>query len=285
MNVQFDHILLSSFYLWFENELLNANAYITGLENQFKKISAKDIPQNYYAYQGGYRQLVAESSIDSPNSGFYVNGNFIPSSGNGFWLDYNNGRIIVPKASGASLNITGLCSVKEINTYISNEEEEHLVMHGDFREEGQTNPYWFGKEDKLDEKTYFLPACFISLGASDNDPFAFGGEETTKHRIKVLVLTQDNYLLDATLSKFRDCARKSFKLINYEDYPYGAFDSIKNEPYSYSEFISGIDNGCSPIDDVNSYKITSADLKAKLNKSFSVGFIDFDISTNRFPRF
>lgn len=284
MNVEFDHTLLSSFYLWFENELLKSNAYITGIENQFKKIPAKDIPSNYYAYQGGYRQLVADASIEAPNSGFYVNGNFVPSSGSNFWLDYDNGRIIVPKSSGVNLTITGLCSVKEINTYISNEDDEHLILHGDFREEGQSNPYYFGKDDKLDEKTYFLPACFISLGSSDNRPFAFGGEETTQHKIKVLVLTKDNYLLDAVLSKFRDSSRKTFKLINYKDYPYGAFGAIKNEPYSYEDFVSGQNNGCSSIENANSYKITNADLKARLNKSFSIGFIDFNISTQRFPR-
>jgi hypothetical protein len=288
LKTQFDHIILSSFYLWFESELLSArsSAYISDLPNQFKAITAKDIPAGYIAYQGGYRQLVAESSIDSPNSGFYVNNSFVSANASGFNVDYENGRIIVPAASGSSLAITGLCATKEVNTYISNDDEEQLILHGDFREVGQTTPYFYQQDDKLDEKTYFLPACFISLADSDNKPFSFGGEEDTQTRIRVAILTKDNYLIDGILSYFRDSARKCVYHVPYEDYPYGKFNSLKSYPYSYAALKASL--GDSPtrstIEKVIASKITNPDLRKNLGKEFQIGFLDFDLSTYRFPR-
>ena len=285
MKTQFDPIILSSFYLWFEAELISAKskAYVTGRKNTFKKVESVSVPSGYLCYQGGYRQLVADSSIDSPLSGFFVNGNFISGGSSGFFIDYDNGRIIVPKASGSSLSITGQCTVKEVNTYISNDDDEQLIMQGDFKELGQSNPYFFGKDDMLDEKTYFLPACFISLATSENKEFCFGGEEDTQTRIRVAVLTKDNYLLDSILSYFRDSARKCVTLVPFEDYPYGKFNNLKVNPYNYSQFKQNYSQKAT-IEKVISSKISNTDLRKNLGKAFSIGFLDFDLSTHRFPR-
>lgn len=288
MKTQFDHTLLSSFYLWFEAELVSSRskAYSTGLSNEFKKITAVDVSSTYNVYQGAYRQLVAENSVDVVNSGVFIDGSFTSFGNSGLYLDFNNGRLILPTASGSSLTITGNSTVKEINTYISNEDDEHLILHGDFREVGQTTPYWFSKDDKLDEKTYFLPACFISLASSQNKEFCFGGEEDTQTRIRVAVLTSDNYLLDGVLSYFRDSARKCITHIDFEDYPYGKFNSLKSYPYSYANLVAAQTDSSkkSTIEKVIDSKIVNTDLRKSLGKNFSVGFLDFDLSTHRFPR-
>jgi hypothetical protein len=288
LKTQFDHILLSSFYLWFEAELSSSRskAYSTGLSNEFKNIQGAKIPSTHNCYQGAYRQLVAENSVDEPNSGVFINGGFTSFGNSGIFVDFNNGRLLIPKASGSSLAITGVSTVKEINTYVSNDDDEHLILHGDFREVGQTKPYWFSKEDKLDEKTYFLPACFISLASADNKPFCFGGEEDTKTRVRVTVLTSDNYLLDAVLSYFRDTARKCVTHIDYEDYPYGKFNSLKTYPYSYAALAAAQTDFSkkSTIENVIASKVVNTDLRKNIGKSFSIGFLDFDLSTHRFPR-
>ncbi len=289
MNTQFDHILLSSFYLWFEHELISSNskAYVTNLSNEFKKINFTDLPSNVYGYQGMYRQLVADNSVDVINSGIFINGNFISGGTPNIFLDYDNGRVIVPKASGASLTITANSTVKEINTYIANDDDEHLLIHGDFVEQNASQPYFYNKDNQLDEKTYFLPACFISLTNSENEEFSFGGEENTKTRIHVTVVTKDDYLLDSVLSYFRDRAREMIVHIPYEQYPYGRFSSIKNYPYSYealknSQTITSAN--VSLIDKVSCSKITNSAVRKAINKDFSVGFLDFDLETYRFPR-
>ena len=54
MKAQFDHNVLSSFYLWFENRLVSSKvkAYNINLSNNFKYVKAYDIPSGYYGYQG-----------------------------------------------------------------------------------------------------------------------------------------------------------------------------------------------------------------------------------------
>jgi hypothetical protein len=291
MKAQFDQNLLSSFYLWLENRLLkdDTKAYLTNVQNSFKYIDFNDIPQDMVGYQGEYRQLVAESNIDVSNSGFFINGNFItgnPQQNGGILLDYQNGRILLPSGSGTSLQISGNFSVKEVNTYISHDNDLDFILHSDFIENGQDSPYLYGKGNKLDEGSYFLPACFVSIASSENEEFCFGGEEDTKTRIRVMVLTKDSYIMDSVISRLRDTARERITHIPYEDFPYGYSYSIKNFPYFYSslKISQGASAAISHIEKVSVSKVISEELRENLNKNFSIALVDFDLSTYRFPR-
>jgi hypothetical protein len=291
MITQFDHNILSSFYLWFENHLVGpkVKAYNSNLNNTYKYIDFHDIPSGYIGYQGQFRQLVAEHSIENPNSGIFINSNFVTGDTNlsNIYIDYENGRVILPEASGKNLTITSNSTVKEVNTYITNEDEEELILHGDFLELGQNKPYFYNKTEKLDEKTYFLPACFISLASAENKEFSFGGQEDTQTRIRVTVLTSDNYTLDAILSAFRDTVRSMVVHIPYEQFPYGAFFSTKTFPYQYINLKNiqpNISQNKSLITNVTASKVISESVRKNLNKNFLIGFLDFDLSTYRFPR-
>lgn len=137
MKAQFDQILLSSFYLWLENRLLkdDAKCYLTNLQGNFKYVNFNDLPESFIGYQGEYRQLVAESDIDVVNSGIFIDDTFVTGdiqTNGGFYIDYNNGRILVPSEYGKNLNISGNFSVKEVNTYIAHNNDLDLILHSDF---------------------------------------------------------------------------------------------------------------------------------------------------------
>lgn len=291
MKAQFDQNLLSSFYLWLENRLLKSDtkAYLTELDNNFRYVDFDDIPADMVGYQGEYRQLVADYDIDVVNSGFMVSGNFITgdsSSNGGVYTDYNNGRLLFPVASGTGLNISGTYSVKEVNTYISHDDDLEFLVHSDFVENGQDSPYFYSEEGILDKGSYFLPACFVSLASSENNEFSFGGEENTESRVRVMILTKDSYVLDSVISRLRDTVREKVTHIPYEEFPYAYSYSVKDFPYTYDETVN--DQGdsplCSYIDRVTASKVVSESLREKLNKDFSIAFLDFDLSTYRFPR-
>jgi hypothetical protein len=290
MKAQFDQNLLSSFYLWFENRLLKEDikAYVEDLDNTFKYVEFSDLPSDFIGYQGQFRQLVADNSVDSPNSGIFINGDFVTgdSSANGnVFIDNQEGRVVLPLASGTNLDITANSTVKEINTYISNDSDLNIILQSDFIENGQTSPYFFNQSEKLDEKTFFLPACFISLASSGNDEHCFGGMEETKSRIQVMVLTRDNFIIDGIISKFRDTARESINNIPYENFPYGFSYSVKNFPYDYDELKSNFEDGMTThIDKVSVSKVLSERLRESINRDFSIATMDFDLSTYRFPR-
>jgi hypothetical protein len=290
MKAQFDQNLLSSFYLWFENALLKEDikAYVTGLENSFKYVEYSDLPSDFIGYQGQFRQLVADQSVESPNSGVYINGQFInddPDSNGGVFLDYQEGRVVLPLSSGKDLDITATSTVKEVNTYIANDSDVSTILQSDFLENGQTTPYFFNQSEKLDEKTFFLPACFISLASSKNDEHCIGGMEETKNRVQVMVLTRDNFVIDSIISKFRDSARDEFSHIPYENFPYGFSYSIKQAPYDYEVFQKTFEGGVTThLDKVSVSKVYSERMRELINRDFSVAMMEFDLSTYRFPR-
>ena len=181
------------------------------------------------------------------------------------------------------MTLTANSTVKEVNTYIANDSDLQMILQSDFKD--GSLPYQYQQTSELDEEIYFLPACFISIASSDNDEFAFGGEENTKSRVRVMLLSFDNYILDSVLSLFRDTVREDITHISYGDFPYGFSFSIKNFPYSYDALVSAQSTPTtSHIQNVTVSKVVSEQLREKLNKNVSISFIDFDLSTYRFPR-
>ena len=293
MKAQFDQNILSSFYLWFENRLLgsDAKAYQINLDNAFTSGSFSDIPPTHIAFQGKYRSLVGEHNVDNPNSGFFLGSDFITGNydqNGGVFTDYENGRLIFPQASGAEIGNTALTAnstVKEVNTYITNDTDAQIILHSDFKDSATELPYQYGKTSEYDETTYFLPACFLSVASSDNTEFSFGGEEDTRTRMRVMVLSFDNYTLDSVLSLFRDTVRRDITHIPYGSFPYGFSFSIKDFPYSYDTLVAAQSSPTkSHIEEVSVSKIVSERIRENLNKNISIGYIDFELCTYRFPR-
>lgn len=286
MKAQFSHELLSSFYLWFENKLISSDskAYKKDQSNSFVLTSFKDVPSTHVAYQGKFRQLVADQNIDKANSGIFVNSGFVTGANTGMYIDYNNGRVIFPVASGSGLSITANNTIKEINTYLTEDDEEQLLIQGDFVDSAaQSSTHLFSKTSKLNEKTYILPACFINIIKGDSEPLSFGGEVDTKTRIRVIVMALDNYTLVGTLSLFEDTQEEIIRHIPYSNFPYGPFNSLKSYPYSYSALSSQYSEN-SLIERVRTSKVTSPEIVNKFDKNVLIGFIDFDLSSYRFPR-
>lgn len=286
MKAQFSHELLSSFYLWFEHKLISSDskAYKKDQSNSFVLTSFNDVPSTHVAYQGKFRQLVSDQTVDKANSGIFVNSGFVTGANTGIYIDYNNGRVILPVASGSGLSITANSTIKEINTYLTEDDEEQLLIQGDFIDSSaQSSTHLFSKTSKLNEKTYILPACFINIIKGDSEPLSFGGEVDTKTRIRVIVMALDNYTLVGILSLFEDTQEEIIRHIPYSNFPYGPFNSLKSYPYSYSTLSSQYSEN-SLIEKVRTSKVTSPEIVNKFDKNVLIGFIDFDLSTYRFPR-
>jgi hypothetical protein len=286
MKAQFAHELISSFYLWFEGKLLSSDskAYKTNQQNTFEYVNFKDIPSSYLGYQGRFRQLVADENVDVPNSGVFIDGSFVTGSSSDIFIDYNDGRVIVPQASGQNLNITANNTVKEINTYLSEEDEEQILLTSDFIDSSDlSSSNLFEKTSKRNKKTYILPACFIRLLNETNERLSFGGEDDTTTKVRVIVLAKTNYLLDGVLSLFANTETECVSRIPFEDFPYGYFHNLKNFPYSYSSLSSNYDSKTF-IENVSTSKVVDSVSLDKIEENLLLGFIDFDLSTYRYPR-
>lgn len=295
MKAQFDHILSSSFYLWFDDKLTReADAVIDTGGQIFDAVirggsdESVDVPENLDAYYCPHRQLVS-NGVSEP-SGVYIDGAFYGQGAPPYELliDHQEGRILTKSisAGGPDLienTISGNFKRKELNVYITNETEEQLLIQNDFvLGDVAGEPTYLQQQSELGDKKYTLPAAFISINSSSNEPWAMGGTEDTRTLIRVVVITDSNYSLDATLSLFRDCGRSCFKLIDFEDFPFGQFYHVKDFPYNYLDFIQSSSSAGSPafIEKVVVSKLFDRS-GTQVPQGLRVGFIDFEVSSVR----
>lgn len=285
MKVGFDHELLSSFYLWFDDRLnYFAEAVMPSVTHTFQHVDSPDLPSNYIAYYSPYRQFVWSSDKNSVNDFVTIDGTQVTDKNN-IYIDYNNGRVLLNNSaySSTTLNITGDFAYKSVNVYITDETEENVILNSDFLI-SPVNQTFLQQNGGFTDKIYTVPAVFLTLANSSNEPFAFGGMDNTISNIRGVVVADSNYTLDGVLSLFRDSARACFSMIEFNDFPFGEFNHIKSHPYKYETLSAGSSKKFF-IEDVKCSKITDrARERISSSQDYKIGFIDFNVSMPRTPR-
>jgi hypothetical protein len=124
----------------------------------------------------------------------------------------------------------------------------------------------------------------LSSSSINNYPFSFGGEDTTKIQMKAVVIAENSYQLDGALSIFADSLNEVFPTIPFSGNPTTEYGDIKNGSYSYDLLKNQYDD--EPlffIEDVVTSKLNDKARKS-LTCDLFIGFIDFEIHQQRFPR-
>jgi len=316
MKPQFQHTLVTSFYLWFDNYLQkNGEAYKnkTGI---FYNMTDDRLDSTYNVYSSPYKQFVFDSGLHSGVvnsqgtegaivvdriSGRREDGSAfeITRGTSGLHIDYENGRVFFTgnpvagddygKLPGNILSndghyaLSGQFAVKDFNLYVTNQTEEDLVV-----EKFATNNR-FGNIQTSGVAPYdqVLPAVFIGAETIKNEPLAFGGLDTTKTNVKAVVMTTDLYCLDCVLSMAADAQKRSFAKVNFSDFPVTELGDIKTATYptgySYNQIEKSNTSEMFHIEEVNVSKLSDRVTK-KVNPDIFIGFIDFEIHKYRSPR-
>ena len=281
MKPQYKHELMTSFLLWFDHELLQEGEAYSNKTGQLYSKSDSRIPDSYSAFQSNYKQWVSDSSVTgltNPVIPTEFNGN---SRSNDFIFDFENGRIIETGGATISTDITGTFAVKDFNVYLTNETEEDLILENKFQINSRYGDLSMSGIDPYDQ---VVPAIFLNSEYMRNEGFAFGGEDLTKNIIKAVVISDSEYQLDGALSIFADAARKTFSKIPFSDHPSTEYGDVKGGTYNYLN-LSNSHSSEIPyfIEDVTVSKFSER-AQSRLPGNLKVGFIDFDVSTSRFPR-
>tara|TARA_E500000318_G_scaffold94029_1_gene93307 strand:+ start:5353 stop:6162 length:810 start_codon:yes stop_codon:yes gene_type:complete len=267
--------------LWFDHELLQeGEAY----SNQTGKLFYHDdsrLPSSYKAYASSYKQWVTDSSISGvvdPVIPTSFNGN---TRSNDIIFDFENGRIIeTGGAFGTSETLTGTFAVKDFNIYLTNETEEDLIIENKF----QLNSRYTQNASGVKPYDQMAPAIFLNSEFMQNEAFAFGGEDKTTNIVKAVVLAENSYQLDGVLSIFADSTRKVISKIPFSGHPSTEYGDLKDASYNYNS-LSNNYSSQNPyyIEDVTVSKFSDR-AQSKIPGDLQVGFIDFEVSTFRFPR-
>lgn len=298
MKPQFDHKVLSSFYLWFDDRVTRyGEAVETGINQQFYYSNLNiDIPTNQVAYYSPDRQFVANG--DNVPSGVYISGGPFGSSyalvnqngddPTGLLIDFDKGRVVMKEGVGTSLAVSGNFDRKTINTYITNETEEELLFNTDFIVSEDNDETFLQTVTGLGAPNYTVPAVFLSYNSSVNKPFAFGGMQDTQSNVRALVIVNDNFSFDGALSLFRDSTETCVPIVDFSDFPFGEYFHIKNPPYNYSTLYDSKMAAGAPyayIEKVTCSKMyDTAGAATTIPQNMRIGFIDFTLSTPRLPK-
>ena len=276
---QFQHKLTTSFFLWFDNFLLEKGEAYTNTTREFFYYEDPRLDSTYKAYGSPYKQWVTDSAITGatiPN-GVFINNGFSGRS-DGVVLDFDNGRALI-SGSATDSTVTGEFAVKDFSVYLTNDTEDDLIVE---------NKYVVNSRVPSGPLTYIapyddvVPAIFLSISDTENKPLAFGGLEDTVVHAKAVVMAEDTYQLDGVLSIFMDSVNEVMTAIPMSGYPITELGDLKNDTYSYTGTKEGYESDTKFfIDKVKTSKLSDR-TKSVLANELYIGFIDFDIQQHRY---
>jgi len=272
---------MTSFSLWFDNNLLQKGEAYSNKTGAFYHFEDSRLPSSYKAYASPYKQWVNDSSVSGGTNPIIPTGFNGSGRSDDLIFDFENGRIIETGGNFSdSETITGSFCVKDFNIYITNETEENLILEGKF----ELNSRYDQVPSGVAPYDQMIPAIFINCEFMKNEGFAFGGEDLTTSTIKAVVLAENDYQLDGVLSIFADSSRAYINKIPFTGHPSTEYGDIKNGSYNYADICqNNSHNGTYYIEDVTVSKFSER-AQNGIPGSLKVGFIDFDVSTARFPR-
>jgi hypothetical protein len=279
MKEQFQHKLTTSFFLWFDNFLLNKGEAFSNKTGEFFYYDDPRIDSDYKAYGSPYKQWVTDSSITGATmpTGVYVGGSF-SGRNDTVVLDFENGRALLG-GNNTGLAVTGEFAVKDFNVYMTNDTEEDLVVENKYVVNSRlpSGPYTY-----IQPYDDVVPAVFISSSDASNTPFALGGMQDTKVNMKAVILAEDTYQLDGVLSIFMDSIDECITPIPMTGYPITELGDLKDNSYNYTSVKDGYSGETKfYINGVTTSKLTDRDRKS-LAHDLYIGFIDFDVQLYRY---
>lgn len=286
MKPKFSHDIINSFFLWYDNFLMRRSDAYKTYTTKFYNYSDPRLGNNKIIYGSPYKQWVYDNSITGATipSGLTINGAFVPTGTSGLFFDFENGRAIFNSGVPTNLDITGTYTVKELNSYITDQPEDNLIIEGKYIQ----NSRFTVAESYVPPYNPVTPCSFISLEHIYNEPNALGGQDETNVKIKSVVFAENLYQLDGLLSTFADSFNTNFKIVPMASHPLGEFNQIKTglypTGYDYRNAISseGYSNSCY-IYEIDISKIRDNVLK-ELNPNLHIGFMEFAIGNIRYPR-
>lgn len=274
---QYDNEVLSSFILWFDHHLLDKGQAYRNITQSFTQENNSAIQTSGLTYyKAPQTQWVIDSSIVGANipSGVTVNGSFVNRGTNGLLIDFENGGCFYNQ-TGRSISAS--YAVKDFNIYKATQYESMLYI-----ERALNGENVFFDQKPGAQNRFIGPCALISLDPNENRPFALGGTDMTSSKIEVAMISNNEDILGAALSIFRDTNQGCFPLVKFEDVPYTRFGDIKSGEYNYIDLDNkyhGQDRRIF-IDRVRVNPVRGF----KDKNSFYAGYLVFDIQDIRNPR-
>lgn len=276
MKAQIDNLIMSSFLIWLDNKILTKGEAFKNYNGRFYPIP--NLYFGLYSYGLPFKQIVCDKSIPNANllSGVYINSSFSPI-GQNYLSGVNPLEGQVYFGQNISSPVSGSYAVKDFNLYLTSEPEENILFETQYKMKPKTSQNPTG----LAPNSVTYPAIFIKNNGGNNTPYAFGGLDKTLTEIRLIVLAESIFDLDALTSILRDTVRTYMPIIRNS--PFNNYGFLNNGYYDYNILKSNVDEADNLfISEVNISKISNID--NKLNPAIFPAIIDFSLENIRYPR-
>ncbi len=277
---QFDQTLFTSYYLWFDNFLLQKGQAFTNVTGSFAPSSQPKV-NGLSSYPTYWKQIVYDSSVSGvivPTGGLYISGtNTLLTTGSGLYLDYINGRALT---TGSYAALTGAFAHKEFNIYTVGIDSQEFILESVF----QNNDNLAQPAIGISATKYAAPCVILSIDASENFGFSFGGADSTNSTARALIIAKNRWQAEGIKSIFRDSNLLYFPLItDGADYPLDFYNGLKTGYYNYNNVKLNYPNPntWTWIKTVHSSNISE---QRNENYNYYLSFLEFELEVIRFPR-
>ena len=285
MIVQYKHKVMSSFLLWFDHELLKEGEAFT--DNGSNLFNVNDHHTNLFTYGLPYKQIVSDTSVGAQvMSGIHVDGVFtVPGSGELVDINYENG-VAYFNADQVGNVLSGDYSVKDFSVTLAGENNEEDLL---FETKYELRPWVSQEPTGLPPESLTIPHAFIKTSRSENEEWAMGGKEETQTDIRVIVISNNPFLLDGLESIFVDARGKHICLLEPVDMPYNYLRGwISGIAYNY-DGVTTVKQGTDKlfIENVFISRLSTNGLDDEIKKAnphVVSAFVDFELTQQREPR-
>ena len=274
---QYENKVVSNLMLYVDHQILTKGQAFTNYSSFFYPTSATS--NNLYNYSAPFKQMVGDASISGANimSGVYLDGDFkSPGQSNFSSINYNQGTVQFSSTVTGVNRISGNYAVKDFNIYLTNKNEEEILFEKKLNLRPKTHQSLTG----LSPGSLTYPSIFIKSQASENAPAAFGGIDFTIIDVRLIVLADSLFSLDAVCSILRDLNLTSVYYVE-DELPFNAYGAYTGTVLNYTGLNK--DNGYFIIDKTYVSKNIGGGLN-DLNPEVFAAFVDFETKEIRKPR-
>ena len=259
--------------LFVDHHLLERGEAFTNHSSYFYPTS--NLYNGYYTYSAPFKQMVSDDSIAGAQviKNLKVNGASVSVGNNNLHgINHYKGQVYFTSDQGNAV-ISGDYAVKDFNVYLTNDPEQKLL----FETKYQLVPKFPQQLSGLAPDAQPYPAIFIKNMGGLNEAFAFGGIDNTITNVRLVVMADSSFKLDAACGILKDLKNSYIPIA--EDLPFDAMGSYTGINYNYNALTTT--NGPT-IWDARVSKVTLTEEFEKLKNSdvFSA-FVDFELQTMR----
>jgi hypothetical protein len=273
---QYSHNLMTSAYLWLDNQICGTGQAYVNVTGSLYLNPVTGGRNNIYA--SPYKGWVYDSCVGGATipTGFYNSSGQFLTRASGLVIDFNNGQVSTPQNWGPTLS--GVYARKEINLYYSSNEEISYVLEQVYGANKNVSYTFTGFQGK----SLAAPLIMLTNTRGENKPWALGGTDDSKNTIGAFIITNSNYLQDGVNSLLQDTAHSTIPYVPASAAPITASGDLKTVGWSYCTDISDAYTCLNGLYVQNVYMHKVSD-KVNRSTTFFLAACDLDLSKPRMP--